>query len=43
MAQPLLAGHGSNAEGEEKEDWAREGNHPENVNNFVFYLCIYRA
>ena len=29
MAQPLLAGHGSNAEGEEKEDWAREGNHPE--------------
>ena len=42
MAQPLLAGHGSNAYGEEKE-WETEGNHPENVTNFDFCLCIYLA
>ena len=42
MAQPLLAGNGSNAEGEEKE-WAEEGNHPENVTNFDFCLRIYLA
>ena len=39
MAQPLLAGNGSNAEGEEKE-WETEGTHPENVSNFDFCLCI---
>ena len=42
MAQPLLAGNGSNAEGEEKE-WETEGTHPENVSNFDFCLRLYLA